>query len=289
MTDQATHVHGILFKSGQDDVAIDLLDQLHALDPNDDQLLWLDLQSPTEECLAAALRDMRLPAAIAADWRKEAQLPYLRNCGESFWINAIVVEAGGHCEFSGSALCIAVAPNRVLTLHAAPLGFIEQLRSRELGQTELGRLNAASFAASLLDWQLSSYLEAVAKFELAIEKIEIAILSQQQRNPLDELRQLRHSASRLRRLLAPHRAVFSALSRPDFRPQEEDAVNNHFTALDLRFERTMDQVDNAREMVVGSFELFSSGTALVINDSMRVLTWVTVIIGAISLLLAFVD
>jgi Mg2+ and Co2+ transporter CorA len=41
-------------------------------------------------------------------------------------------------------------------------------------------------------------------------------------------------------------------------------------------------VENARELVVGSFELFATRTAQRTNDTMRVLTFVTVLLGTLA-------
>ena len=46
----------------------------------------------------------------------------------------------------------------------------------------------------------------------------------------------------------------------------------------------MDMVENTRELMVGSFELFSSQTALRTNETMRVLTFATVLIGTLAVL-----
>ena len=46
----------------------------------------------------------------------------------------------------------------------------------------------------------------------------------------------------------------------------------------------MDMVENARDLVVGSFELFSSQTALTANETMKVLTFVTVVIGMLAVI-----
>ncbi len=45
-----------------------------------------------------------------------------------------------------------------------------------------------------------------------------------------------------------------------------------------------DVVENARDLVIGSFELFSSKTALQTNEQMRVLTFATVVIGMLAVL-----
>jgi len=78
--------------------------------------------------------------------------------------------------------------------------------------------------------------------------------------------------------------VFSALSRPDFRPSESDQANAHFAALDTRYERAMDMVENTRDLVVGSFELFSSQVALQTNTSMRLLSFIAVVVGTLAVM-----
>jgi Mg2+ and Co2+ transporter CorA len=119
---------------------------------------------------------------------------------------------------------------------------------------------------------------------MAVERLEVDILAEKPRDCLRDLRALRKGASRLRRMLAPHRVVFAGMARPDFRPQEEIQTNGHFHSLDTHFERAMDMVENARDLVVGSFELFSTQTALRTNDTVRVLTFVTVVVGLLAVL-----
>lgn len=114
---------------------------------------------------------------------------------------------------------------------------------------------------------LSTYFNAVSEYGNAIERLENDVLTTAATTTLDELRMLRRWASRLRRMLAPHRIVFGAMSRPNFRPSECRAAERHFEAIDTRFERAMDMVENTRDLVLGSFELFSSKTALQTNSS----------------------
>ncbi|MGE8280886.1 MAG: CorA family divalent cation transporter, partial [Stenotrophomonas sp.] len=67
-----------------------------------------------------------------------------------------------------------------------------------------------------------------------------------------------------------------------FRPSEDRQAERHFVALDTRFERAMDMIENARELVIGSFELFSGQVALRTDGTMRVLTFVTVVAGVLA-------
>jgi magnesium transporter len=170
-------------------------------------------------------------------------------------------------------------------VHAGDLPFIEELRRREKGDTKLGELTAESFVASLLDWQLSTYFHAVERLEHEVDEVEVAVLGRQ--HTAGFLRRLVHARqeiSELRRLLKPHRDVFYGLARPDFTATERPEAKPHFTALIAHFERAEDALESARDLVVGSFDLFATRAAQRTNETMRVLTFVTVLMGLLSLI-----
>jgi Mg2+ and Co2+ transporter CorA len=276
----------VLFDADHDDRTL----QEAEVDPGalgDRQLLWLDVEQTGEQPATAlvarlaqrlGLGDAALAALRAFDGHARVQ-----NFGDWFVAQAIVVEHEGGLKFNGRGLAIVAGRNFVLTLHRGPLSVLEELRARERADTHLGVLSAESFTASLLDWQLASYFDAVTDFEAEVDRLEVAVLGRGFRQDyLPQLAALRRGASRLRRMLAPHRNLFSALARPDFRPDADGDANAHFLALDERFARAIDAVENARDLVVGSFELFSTRTAQRTNDTMRALTVFTVLIGTLA-------
>ena len=257
---------------------------LDSVCPEGDALLWIDLRQADEDTLRLVWAGCRLPddmlAALAAE--DADPTPRLERFGTHFLVRAIAVVEDGPDGVKGAPLTLMAGDNIVVSVHERDIPFIDDLLSREAVASHIGQLGSASFVAALLDWQLSTYFDAVARFEAGVDLLEQAILSERARSCLPRLRQMRKAASRLRRLLAPHRAVFGALSRPDFRHDDRPETERHFEALDTRFERAMDMVEHARNLVVGSFELFSSQTALRTDRSMRVLTFVTVITGLLA-------
>lgn len=255
---------------------------------NGQQLLWIDVEETeagdSHAIVAKLARQLELGDAGDAltDLDGSAQL---RNFGEWFLVGAAAVEHQGQLKFGGRGLAIVCGRNFVLSLHRGSIDFIEELRNRERADTRIGSLSAESFTASLLGWLVDSYLHAVADFEAAVDRLEVSVLaSKVHRECLPELARLRRGASRLRRMLAPHRHVFSALARPDFRPESEAGAGRHFHALEQRFDRAMDAVENARDLVVGSFELFATRSAERTNDTMRALTFVTVLLGSLAVI-----
>lgn len=247
---------------------------------DDDSLLWVDIEGEPGEAIAETCRRLRVPEAARRQLAEPASTPSLGNHGDYMVIHAQAVEHDEALRFDGTALGIVAGPNFAVTVHEKPIEFLEAIREREHGENRIGALNEESFVASLLDWQLDTYFEAVAEFERAIERLEEAILESQPHESTRELRKLRKTASNLRRRLAPHRRLFSSLARPDFRPDDDGATAQHLQRLDTHFERAMGAVENARELVLGSYELFSNQIALRTNNTMSLLTFATVVIGA---------
>jgi Mg2+ and Co2+ transporter CorA len=276
----------VLFDAEGDDQAI----EEDAIDPGaleEQQLLWVDVEDEdadvAEAIVERLVRRLALGPTAPALLRELDGTPRLHNVDDWFLVEVIAAEHAGGLRFTGRALVIVCGRNFVLTLHSGPLGFLDQLRHRERGETQLGTLSAESFTVSLLDWQIESYLHAVSDFEGAVDRLEVAILSREARHgALPDLAHLRRGASKLRRLLAPHRQVFGAMARPDFRPEAGEVADKQFRALEQRFERAMDAIETARDLVVGSFELFATRTAQRTNDTMRVLTFVTVLLGSLA-------
>jgi magnesium transporter len=277
-------VRALLFDAVAGNREVERLDQVLGLSPAQEQLLWIDLQDPDEAVLQTIARQYSLPEAAIAGYLGTQTNPALENCGRCFWLRVVAVADGPNDEYSGTVLTIIAGANMVLTLHRTPVEFLESFKEGKRCRGGMGTLGSGSFVAALLDWHLGTYFEAVSRFELAVERLEVDILSTNPRDCVPELRTLRKGASRLRRMLAPHRIVFTALPRPDFRPEEDEQTDRHFRALDAHYERTMDMVENASDLVVGSFELFSSQTALVANETMKILTFVTVVIGVLAVI-----
>ncbi|HEY0333656.1 MAG TPA: CorA family divalent cation transporter, partial [Stenotrophomonas sp.] len=262
------------------------VDELPDTKPGSDELLWVDLTAPSDEVVSQVWQALELDEQFKPV-DPEPTYPGLWKLRTHFVARVVSVGVGEDLEFQGTVLTLVAGQDFVVTYHAREIAFLSELKARQDDAlTDIGCLGEASFVAILLDWHLSTYFAAGAAFEIEIERLEVAILSDVSpgRLALPRLRLLRKSASRLRRMLAPHRVVFDGLSRPDFAPEDRAEVTRHLHALDTRFERAMDIVENARELVVGSFQLFSTQTELQTNERMKLLTFVTVVLGLLAVI-----
>lgn len=256
--------------------------RLDTLSPR--QLAWIDLLAPETGDIAPLLQKLgleRLPLTRALD-PDSAPL-----CRHQDWFVARAFAPTRVADGAPQAQpwLLAVGPNAVLTVHRATLPFLDALFVQEDPDSQLGVLSADAFAAALLDRMLTVYLDAIADFEDRVDALEMAIMEPKLRaGQLKQLRDLRHTVSRLRRLLTSHRGLFDALPRPDFRPDLPPEVNAHYVAVSARYERTVDAVENARDLVLGSFELLAARLSQRTNDSMRLLTFVTALLGTLAVI-----
>lgn len=262
------------------------LEDLASLHLADDELLWVDACGGEEEYLRSVWDALGLKGNSLAGCQDSTN-PRLEKFAGSFMAKVVAIVGSQGLDFHGAVLTILAGPNFVVTHHEEPISFLSDMKDRHPeASCDIGCLGEASFVAALLDWHLSTYFAACAKFEIEIERLESRILSDQPpgRSALPQLCALRGAASRLRRMLAPHRIVFDGLSRADFVPDGNEDVARHLRDLDDRFERAMDVVENARDLVVGSFQLFSTQTELQTNERMKLLTFVTVVTGLLAVI-----
>jgi len=168
----------------------------------------------------------------------------------------------------------------LVTVHKGAVAYFEEFRDRDRGESLLGRLTPLALAGSLIDWHLEEFHQEVEQIQRRLDELDSQILHQRSRkSPLVELTKLRRSTSRLRSRLEWHRPLVHGILRPDFYPAADEAQSDFFHTLESHFDRAEEALDRARELVVGSFDLYATRTAQNTNDLVRALTIVTVAIG----------
>lgn len=176
-------------------------------------------------------------------------------------------------------VAFGIGPNVVVTVHRGTVDFIAAVLGNEADHLRVGRLEATSFATALIDRMLTDYLDARDAFESELDRLELLILRRPRGSYLADLQRLRHLASKLRRHLAAQRDLFDALGRPDFDPGQSESAERHCRALSARYSHVMQSIEAARELVNGSFDLYTSRAAEGTNRAMHTLTVVTVAMG----------
>ena len=254
-----------------------------------ERLLWIDVDTrdPGElkkvaKCIG--LSEDRVASLVEPDGAR------LRNYGNYIQLAVetapAIVDMEAFAREGGSPtkphmrLDFIISEEWLLTVHDGEIEFIRAFRAEERADTTIGSLTTHDFAAALLDLHLEAYFQEIARIEGLIDKLdEQALTRPSSKTLLGRMVSLRRRVSRLRTLLSAQRPVFYGLSRPDLQIVTEAGASTHFQILAGRFERAIDEVEHARDLVVGSFELFSSRTGQQTNELVKVLTFLTAVIG----------
>ncbi|HLV81472.1 MAG TPA: magnesium transporter CorA family protein [Chthonomonadaceae bacterium] len=242
------------------------------------QLLWIDLEAFNEGEARQVGALLGLKRESIYDLLQPIRRPRLDNYGAYFQLSLDAIHESGP-RYGVAELDFIVGENYVVTAHREPVAFLKSFDRRVKGDSQLGQLGAPSFLAALLDWHVTSYFRVVEALEAKIDRLdELALHPHSDGNLLDDLIVLRRQVAQVRRTLTPHREVYAALARPDFLVLSSSESAGHFRALNDRLERAVDTVENARDLLVGSFEMFTTRTALRTNEVMKTLTLFSVVL-----------
>ncbi|OLV16237.1 magnesium transporter CorA family protein [Deinococcus marmoris] len=253
---------------------------------SEQQLLWIDVVSSDGQELEQVASAIHLDPDSLQALRAPLERPDLNQFKDSIQVNVTAVEPterSGVPDFTPIPLVFLAGKNYLVTVHAEKLHFLDKLAGRVRRDGNAGTLTSADLLAVLLGWHLENYFQVLENLEEAVDDLDAAVLER----PLDkaflsELVRLRRRVGRLRRTLIPHREVFSGLTRPEFWTVAGQDDQPQFGALESLFERAVDTAENTREVVLGSFDLYTAWNSHQTNDGVQVLTVVTVALGIIS-------
>ena len=236
----------------------------------DEQLLWIDVSN--DQHLDAAADVLGLTPETVGKIREAPSEPVL--FAYDGYVHLVVVAAGHSDPSAPHALHCVVGSNWVLTAHRGPLAFLDRFDERIRGDSALGRIDGNGFLAAILHEHVASYLAELRPIESDLDRLDVSSMAGRAREDtlLRELVRTRIRLAKLRRLLEPHRELFSLLARSEFAVLSGSETPADFDALTEFLERTLRSMDATREMIGGSFEIFTTWTAHATNQVMKRLT-----------------
>jgi Mg2+ and Co2+ transporter CorA len=237
----------------------------------DRSLLWVDFDELDEEALRRAEAVLELPSEAVGGVLRRGGRAELERFPDAYRLRVIAVQpADDNGALSPTTVDIIAGRNRVLTVHEGTVEAFEDFDRGVRGQTTLGRLEAAGLVSALVDSVLAGFLRDVEELERRVDALdEQALRTGDPEIFLREVVTLRRRVALLRRSLAPLRVALAPLARPD---AENPEVGRPWPGLLDRLERVIDTVENARELLIGSFDVFMARHAERTNDIMKALT-----------------
>ena len=270
----------MLFDRDQVDHLDDLPDDPEGL--NGSKLLWVDIDRGEGEKAEEVARAFDLDEATRDHLASSPGRAVFDDYGR--YIHVTTYSPCDDEEGDLVALECVVGENWVITAHDRPVSVLAEFEERVSGSGGTGVLDGPIFLATLMDWVLDAYSGAFERLEERLEEFDVqAMRGNSTEQDIERLVKERQEVGRLRRALAAHRSPLTALTHPDLQALGSDASAERFQSLLGRFETTVQEARDARESIVGSFDVLIARTGHRTNDIMKVLTLasVTLLPGAV--------
>ena len=250
------------------------------------QLLWINVMERDEETLRRVAEAVNLEGVPVRKVMRSEDRPRIENYEKFFRFSISSVRSEGGKSPEAVMIDYIVGRNFVVTVHEGDIDYFEEFRTREKGETQLGKLDAESFLATLLDLNIVSYFRAMEEIEHRVDKFDETILKTDvdANRLLADMVKLRRDVSDLRRWLLPHRDIFYTLTRADFLQIAESDSGEEYKSLTDHFENAVDAVERARETVLGVFELYATKSAQMTNTFVQRLTFLTLLTGSLAVI-----
>lgn len=256
------------------------LDEALGVRLTDRQLLWVDVKGALpDELLERLGASLELQPRTRAALQRPRGEPLVALHREYLHVRVAADPSDEVPEDTGWIDVIA-GRNLILTRHDRPLPFLDDVDDRIQRDATAGMLSSVAFFTTIIDGAITSYHAAVDAIEADVDRLDAVLLRGHARDELlRDLVRLRRRIAHLRRLLADHRSIFTGLASPEVGGVLEDPeAAAMLQGLGSRFDGAMGAVDDSRDALLGSFDIYMSRTAQRTNEIMKVLTIVTVLL-----------
>ena len=237
------------------------------------KLLWVDVDRDSAEEARASPRRSGSTAARRSASPTRTTAPIFNDHGRYIHVTTYAPNEDDEGELI--ALECVVGENWVITAHDVPIPVLEEFASRVSGSGDTGSLDGPGFLAALLEWVLGAYSAAFERIEQRLEEFDIQAMrgerqAEQGHRAADRDAQAR--SAKLRRALAAHRSALVSLTHPELEALGDHASSERYQSLLSRFEATVQEARDAREAIVGSFDVLIARGGHRTNEIMKVLT-----------------
>ena len=265
----------ILFDQREVDHLTDLSDRPRRI--GDEQLLWVDLHRDSDVTASEVRQALDLDEQTAEYLETPHERPVFSDHGRYIHITTYAPREDQEGELH--AVECVVGENWVITSHDESIPVLEEFAARVSGSGDTGTLDGPCFLAALLEWVLGAYTAAFERIEERLEEFDVqAMRGEGSDEDIETLIAMRREVGHLRRALAAHRSALVALTHPELVLLGNNKSCERFESLYTRFEATLQEARDAREVIVGSFDVLIARGGHHTNKIMKVLTLTSVIL-----------
>lgn len=271
-------IHSFIFSDGKL-VGRDLeVEALRLLRADKGLILWVDLDSPTEEEIKTILEGTFQfhPLAIE-DCVVPSDLPKIEDYEDYFFMVTHAVDYTREAKFATTELDLFLGKDFLVTFHRTPLRSVATLRDRLAKSIGPGPRGPDRLAHALLDLMVDNFAPVLDALREELEEIEEIVLSQAAtKGFIQEMLHARGDFSKFRQIVRPQRDIIDRLARGDSRMIRAKLVP-YYRDLRDNLKRFEDASTSYHERLLMAFDIYLNKAAFEANEGIKFLTALTAI------------
>ena len=261
-------------------------EKLPELLANEGNLVWIDIEKPTEKDLPILADVFHFHPLTIEDAIETRNHPKVESYGNYiFLIVHGVTKQTNSTNFVTNELDIYLGKNYLLTFHHDSFRSIESVKTHIRAHPFACERGSDYLLHQILDRLIDAYIPVVDDFNAAIDDIEERIfkMNRGSNKILEEIMDLKRSVARLGRISTKQLDVISRLASGEFPFIDSDVLPFYRDVYD-HLHRVTVLADNYRDLIVGLSNIHFNVVANKTNDVVKFLT----IFSAVWLPLSFI-
>jgi magnesium transporter len=260
---------------------------------HENEFVWVDVIAPDADDFQALAQRFELHEMVLDDLRETRARPKIHDYGDYSYLAFYAIswtqdqEHEGRADFALAEIDCVLGPDYVVTVHAAPLSPLDDLRERWQKHPQMMKSGPAYLLYEMMDAVLDDYFPALEALDARIDGIENRLFENAPNGdrPLTgEIFALKRDLLQIRHVAGPTRDVVNILLRRD--AETGGAHFAYFQDLYDHASRIVDMTDTFRDVLSGALDAFLAVESNRMNSIMKTLTSASIILLVPNLIAA---
>lgn len=249
-------------------------------------ILWVDMKSYTNDEIELVAKSFNLHHIESESLNEEYTRPHLYEYEDHFHANFTYLDLENN-ELKPKEFHVFLAGSYIITAGADGCSdLVDQAINHYLDMPELVERGSYYALYLVVDLLTDTYIHIADDMDDQVDNLEDEMSDHADRSTLQHLFKIKRKLFDLRRYMSPQRDVFNELARGTFKfisnlhePYFQDVYN--------RMSRVFDIIDTSRDILSGTLDLYQSSVSNRLNDIMKILTVLAVILGTFSFITGY--
>lgn len=240
-------------------------------------LLWVDMCKPTDEESYVLTHDFKFHPLAIEDVISEKSRTKLDNYDQYLFVVFPIVDYIGREEgLKISELDFFLTSNALVTVRYDDHRIFDYLHDRAIRDERLVQRGADYLFHAVLDTVVDNYNAVLDIFEYEVDQVEEDVFGVANEETLRSIFALRRDIVSLKRIIIPQRELIVQFTRQKYELVSED-LRVYFSDILDHLTRINDMVDEHRELLNSSLEVYYSSISTKTNEVIKFLTLLTAI------------